>query len=395
MSGLSLAPATIALAALTSIQAAAPKPDVVTVGAVVLLANKTGAEATDAVRRSLASPDPLVRRAAARLTAVAHPDAFDALRRALATERDPIVIIEFVRDVIALAGAQALPIVDGPARLIGSDAFVPIAEWFARMNPTAFAARLRGWAEVPHLDRDLPRLVRLAIACHPEAREEILSIWRDVASPDKATAGATTGSTNTGTVTQTPEELATRLLSATLSAAGCRMTDRVIGAIVLFSPDGRPRSIDLQRQEITTECRAALEATARMTTADVDDPARAPHEVVIPLSKEFLTCSITAADQVVVTTVDHVIGVRDPRLTREVKPQYTSAAMKAKLQGVVELEAVISASGCVSHLRSTRSLSGLDLQALAAVLQWRFDPARLEERAVPAIVMIEMTFSLK
>jgi TonB family protein len=91
-------------------------------------------------------------------------------------------------------------------------------------------------------------------------------------------------------------------------------------------------------------------------------------------------------------------GVSEPRLIREVKPNYTADAMRAKLQGVVELEAVVNPDGSVDHVKVTRSLDstfGLDQEAIKAVRQWRFAPGMLQGRPVPVRVSVELTFTLR
>jgi protein TonB len=92
-------------------------------------------------------------------------------------------------------------------------------------------------------------------------------------------------------------------------------------------------------------------------------------------------------------------GISYPRLIKEVKPNYTAEAMRAKVQGIVTLEAVVLADGTVGQVRVTRSLDpnfGLDQEAERTVKLWRFDPAtnRVGER-VPVLVEIEMTFTLR
>ena len=92
-------------------------------------------------------------------------------------------------------------------------------------------------------------------------------------------------------------------------------------------------------------------------------------------------------------------GISSPRLIKEVKPNYTADAMRAKIQGVVTLEAVVLADGSVGPVRVTRSLDpnfGLDQEAERTVKLWRFEPGtnRTGER-VPVLVEIEMTFTLR
>lgn len=91
-------------------------------------------------------------------------------------------------------------------------------------------------------------------------------------------------------------------------------------------------------------------------------------------------------------------GVTLPRLLREVKPQYTSDAMRAKVQGVVLLECVVRADGSVGDVQVIRSLDstfGLDQEAVKAARQWRFAPGTRLGEPVAVLVTIELTFTLR
>lgn len=91
-------------------------------------------------------------------------------------------------------------------------------------------------------------------------------------------------------------------------------------------------------------------------------------------------------------------SVSSPRLIRKVDPEYTGAAMQAKLQGTVFLEAVVQTDGTVGDVRIVRSLDstyGLDQNAIKAVRQWRFEPGLQAGTPVPVIVSIELTFTLR
>ena len=91
-------------------------------------------------------------------------------------------------------------------------------------------------------------------------------------------------------------------------------------------------------------------------------------------------------------------GVEIPRLLREVKPQYTADAMRAKIQGAVLLECVVLPDGSVGDVRVTRSLDstfGLDQEAIRAAKQWRFQPGTRFGEPVPVLITIELTFTLR
>jgi protein TonB len=91
-------------------------------------------------------------------------------------------------------------------------------------------------------------------------------------------------------------------------------------------------------------------------------------------------------------------GVASPRLIKEVKPGYTPQAMRARIQGMVTLQAVVLPDGSVGTAHIVRSLDstlGLDEEAVKAVKLWRFLPGTLAGRAVPVLVEIELTFTLR
>jgi protein TonB len=91
-------------------------------------------------------------------------------------------------------------------------------------------------------------------------------------------------------------------------------------------------------------------------------------------------------------------GVSAPTIEREVKPVYTEAAKRERIQGVVVMDVVVLADGAVGNVNITRSLDtqyGLDDEAVKAVKQWRFHPGTKDGKAVPVQVEIEMSFKLK
>lgn len=91
-------------------------------------------------------------------------------------------------------------------------------------------------------------------------------------------------------------------------------------------------------------------------------------------------------------------GVETPRLLREVTPKYTAEAMRAKVQGVVLVEAVVLSDGSVGDVRIVRSLDrvfGLDQEAIKAARQWRFLPGTRFGEPVAVLVTIELSFTLR
>ncbi|MGD0957015.1 MAG: energy transducer TonB [Candidatus Acidiferrales bacterium] len=78
------------------------------------------------------------------------------------------------------------------------------------------------------------------------------------------------------------------------------------------------------------------------------------------------------------------------------RADYSDEAMKVKVQGVVELVAVVTADGRVTDVHLAKGLGfGLDEKAMSAVRTWRLTPARGPD-GKPAAVreIIEVTFAL-
>ena len=91
-------------------------------------------------------------------------------------------------------------------------------------------------------------------------------------------------------------------------------------------------------------------------------------------------------------------GITLPRVLREVKPQYTADAMRAKVQGTVLLECIVMPDGSVGQVKVVRSLDpiyGLDQEAIKAARNWRFSPGMRQGQPVPVIITIELSFTLR
>ena len=91
-------------------------------------------------------------------------------------------------------------------------------------------------------------------------------------------------------------------------------------------------------------------------------------------------------------------GVTGPRLVHDVRPAYTSEAMRARVEGVVRLECVVDTEGRVGAIKLLNSVDdefGLDEEAIKAARQWRFIPGQRQGKPVAVLVTIELAFSLR
>jgi protein TonB len=87
--------------------------------------------------------------------------------------------------------------------------------------------------------------------------------------------------------------------------------------------------------------------------------------------------------------------VKPPVLVSMIQPLYPESMRLGHKEGVVILEAVITASGEVDDVRVLKSEgSVLDRAASDAVRQWRYRPATLNGRAVSVYLTVTVTFGL-
>ncbi len=91
-----------------------------------------------------------------------------------------------------------------------------------------------------------------------------------------------------------------------------------------------------------------------------------------------------------------VDGVQ-PKILKQVDPLYPEMARRARVQGIVILEAVIQRNGRVGDIRVLRGLgkSGCNEAAVKALKKWKFEPGYINGRPVDAYMTLTVRFQLK
>src|ERR1700751_4416719 len=88
-------------------------------------------------------------------------------------------------------------------------------------------------------------------------------------------------------------------------------------------------------------------------------------------------------------------GVTAPRSTYAPNPEYDDKDRRKKINGTVELALIVTKDGRAADVKVTKSLtSGLDVQAIKAVSQWRFDPATKDGEPVATRINAQVSFRL-
>jgi len=87
--------------------------------------------------------------------------------------------------------------------------------------------------------------------------------------------------------------------------------------------------------------------------------------------------------------------VLPPARLRYVAPEYPAAAIAARFDGTVIVEATIDVNGRVTNARVLRSRPLLDQAAIDAVRQWTYTPTRLNGVPVAVLMTVTVTFTLR
>ena len=88
-------------------------------------------------------------------------------------------------------------------------------------------------------------------------------------------------------------------------------------------------------------------------------------------------------------------AVTRPVVVKSVKPEHPLAAMQARVEGAVVLDALVDEQGRVADARVIKSIPLLDQAALDAARQWEFKPAMLNGEPVPIVIRLELNFALR
>jgi len=80
--------------------------------------------------------------------------------------------------------------------------------------------------------------------------------------------------------------------------------------------------------------------------------------------------------------------------TTKVQPEYPAFAKQLKIQGDVELEAVVTDAGAVEKVNIVSGNPMLTKPAAEALKKWKFKPFIVDGKPVPVLAEISFTFKL-
>lgn len=105
--------------------------------------------------------------------------------------------------------------------------------------------------------------------------------------------------------------------------------------------------------------------------------------------------AITRFPLLVLTALTLFAQSADPRIRVRIEPEYTKAAKKAKIEGLVTLECVVGTDGVPREVMVTRPLNDeLDANAVEALKRSLFWPATLDGKPVEGKATVDFSFKL-
>jgi TonB family protein len=107
-----------------------------------------------------------------------------------------------------------------------------------------------------------------------------------------------------------------------------------------------------------------------------------------PQAVGYVSASASLDGVAVLRTID-----QPPERTRFVEPEYTSAARRAHVSGIVVLRLRIDAEGNVEDVRVLEDLGfGLSTEAAKVARKWKYRPAMIAGQAVPTYLTVRLRF---
>ncbi len=90
-------------------------------------------------------------------------------------------------------------------------------------------------------------------------------------------------------------------------------------------------------------------------------------------------------------------GINTPVVLAKTTPKYTDEALRAKVSGVVLLQAVVRKDGRADNFKVIRGLGhGLEESAIREIASnWKFRPATRQGKNIDSVVYVEVDFQLR
>lgn len=137
------------------------------------------------------------------------------------------------------------------------------------------------------------------------------------------------------------------------------------------------------------------EAAGALRRWTYDPPAKAPISLFVRFSFRPGTETTVTQNASPTPPPVRVGSIRlAPKLLKHVKPTYPAAALQARVEGIVIVEAWVGVDGKVAEAKVLRGIPLLDQAALDAARQWEYTPSTVNGTVTPVILVVTVPFRL-
>ncbi|HZI93424.1 MAG TPA: TonB family protein [Patescibacteria group bacterium] len=211
-----------------------------------------------------------------------------------------------------------------------------------------------------------------------------------------------TPAVSTGPAIRTVAGLPPGMVQDLLALTQCKLKhsgdQRAVDARVVYDAMGRPRRVVVSAARGGKPCGDAFEAlfTATLPPDEhLPDPA-VEERLILFEDPEFLSHMEGEPVPQVSLRLDGSRVVHPPEKTRTVAPSYPFHARNNRENGRATFDIGVTRDGHVTDMRVIMATKGYFLlEAMWAVSQWRYTPARLGDEPVPVRVVVIVDFNLR
>jgi len=182
-----------------------------------------------------------------------------------------------------------------------------------------------------------------------------------------------------------------------------RFKSRVVNFEVIVNPKLAPSSLNLQtvkpqvKPEVEPAQRQVFGASRKAITATeaAPDAATIKQGNTVAKAEDDLKLNANDADSLPIPTDDYLVSAM-PTLLSEVRIPYPEEARRASVDGPVVMDLLIDQEGKVRQVTLVKGPGfGLNEAALNAILLFKFQPAKVEDRAVAVRIRYTYRFVLQ
>jgi hypothetical protein len=235
-------------------------------------------------------------------------------------------------------------------------------------------------------DTDIRRSAVAALQfCSPEKAEEILRASRDAAGLGRLYANAALGVTGLAYTNSDPAGTDAGLRSSAFGQRAlstmeeAKDKDFVVAATISLLRDGGILWADGKLDWDYTALGKSLLAKGKQL---------APDEILLMT----LPTELPARGERPASTIRVGGNVQQAKMLRSVAPHYPPTARAARIQGTVELTALIGLDGRVAFLRPEAGPTDLVPASVEAVRQWQYQPTLLNGKPCYVVTRIDVHF---